>query len=96
VRLRAWWAGNDQRRELGRTKPLGDFESRNLHALVRLLGDADDGLVMKAEAYRELGEFSVSESLLAADFEGPLSQVVSIIRDLNQKRDPTVAEIHFK
>jgi hypothetical protein len=63
VRLRAWWAGNDQRRELGRTKPLGDFESRNLHALVRLLGDADDGLgpiggaMSKAALYPE--EFKI-------------------------------------
>lgn len=94
VRLRAWWAGNDLRRESGQSTPLDSFETANLRAFVTLLDEAEDNdRLMKAEALRELGEFADAEILLATEFGDELKQAVSIIRDLNQKQITTVAEM---
>lgn len=97
VRLRAWWAGNDPRRETGQSEPLDSFEARNLRAFVTLLDEAESNdRIMKAEALRELGEFAAAENLLATEFGEDLLQAVSIISDLNQKRIATVAEMKFE
>lgn len=94
VRLRAWWAGNDPRRESGESTHLDSFEKQNLGAFLALLDETDDHeRVMKAEVFRELGEFNEAEKLLATDFDDELTQAVSMIRDLNQKRIATVAEM---
>lgn len=97
LRLRAWWAGNDPRRDTGRSAPLDSFEARNLRAFVTLLDEAEDNdRIMKAEALRELGEFAAAENLLATEFGEELLQAVSIISDLNLKRIATVAEMKFE
>ena len=96
VRIRTWWAGNDSRRESDMGKPLDSFEIENLRALLTLLSEADDSdRIMKAEALRELGEFADAEKLLATEFDDQLTQAASIIRDLNQKKVSTVAEMKF-
>jgi len=97
VRVRAWWAGNDLRRETGQPTPLDSFDTQNLRALVTLLDESDENdRIMKAEALRELGDFEAAEKLLASEFSDDLLQAVSIIRDLNQKRIATVAEIKIE
>ena len=94
VRLSAWWAGNDPRRERAQRTPLGSFEAQNLRAFLTLLDeDEDNDRIMKAEALRELGEFAAAENLLATEFGEELLQAVSIISDLNQKRVATVAKM---
>ncbi len=94
VRLRAWWAGNDQRREASREMPLDSFEIENLRAFITLLDEAnDDDRLTKAEALRELGEFAAAEKLLAAKFAEQMKGAVSFIRDLNQKRITAVQEM---
>ncbi|WP_417909440.1 hypothetical protein [Candidatus Electronema sp. PJ] len=98
VRLRAWWAGNDPRRESSyQSTPLDSFEIENLRVFITLLNETDDGdRLMKAEALRELGEFAAAEKLLAAKFAKQRKEAVSIIRDLNQKRITVVEEMKFK
>ncbi len=97
VRLRAWWAGNNPRREKGQSTELDSFETQNLRAFLALLDeDEDSDRIMKAEVLRELGEFNEAENLLATEFCNELTQVVSMIRDLNQKRIATVAEMKFE
>lgn len=97
VRLRAWWAGNDPRRETGQSTQFDSFETQNLRAFLVLLDEAEDNdRLMKAEVLRELGEFNEAENLLATEFDDELTQAVSVIRDLNQKRIATVAEMKFE
>jgi hypothetical protein len=97
LRLRAWWAGNDFRRESEKSTQLDSFETDNLRTFITLLDESEDtDRLMKAEALRELGEFADAEKLLATDFEYGLAQAGSIIRRLNQKKVLTVAEMKFK
>jgi hypothetical protein len=97
VRLRAWWAGNDRRRESNEAKPFTSFESNNLRAFITLLPESDDDdRLMKAEALRELGQFEEAEKLLDAEFEDELMKAVSTIRKLNENRNTNVAEIIFE
>jgi len=97
LRIRAWWAGNDPRREGDQPTQLDSFETQNLHAFLALLdGDEDNDRIMKAEALRELGEFNEAEKLLATEFDDELTHAVSMIRGLNQKRSTTVAEMTFE
>lgn len=97
LRLRAWWTGNDSRRKSGQTIPLNSFEVQNLRAFVALLDESEENdRIMKAEIFRELCEFEEAEKILVAKFNHKLSQAVSIIRELNQKRISTVAEMNFE
>lgn len=97
VRLRAWWAGNDSRRDGVHFKPLTDVETANLRELSALLNEQEDNdRLMKAEALRELGMFGEAESLLATEFQEELMQAIEIIRNLNQSRKATVAEMIFR
>ncbi len=97
VRLRTWWAGNDDRRKGGQIKPMTDAETANLRALLPLLkGKNRNDRLMKAEAFRELGMFEDAEALLSSRFEEGLMKAVEIIRSLNQSRSSTVAEMNFR
>ena len=94
VRMRAWWTGNDPRREESREMPLDSFEVENLRAFITLLDETDDGdRLMKAEALRELGEFAAAEKLLATKFAKEMTEAVSFIRNLNQKKITIVQEM---
>jgi len=98
IRLHIWWKGNDKRRYNDNTKEkLSEEEIRNLQALEKILDPYDDdSRILIAEIKRELGQFEEAEKLLNKPFDQELSHVVSIIRDLIQKRDPFVAEIKFE
>jgi hypothetical protein len=96
VRLRTWWAGNDSRRG-SEDSPLSDFEAENLRSLIALLNKYNvDDRIMKAEAFRELGEFSKAEKLLAPKFWNTMTKAASIIRDLNKKKITKVTEMIFE
>ena len=56
IRLHAWWAGNDARRQGGQASPLTKAERINLRAFLPLLEESSDcDRLMKAEGFRELG-----------------------------------------
>lgn len=97
VRLRAWWAGNDVRREATGDIPLSTFEAANLTAFAQMLDEADSNdLVMKAEVMRELGRFDDAMALLARLADSDIAQAVEIIKRLVENKDPYVREMHFK
>ncbi len=97
LRLRTWWAGNDNRRGANSiNRNLSDEEKGNLEALYNMLDSSDDNdRIMMAEIKRELGEFEDAEVILREPFVNELSQAVSIIIELNQRREPFVAEMKF-
>jgi len=94
LRRRAWWAGNDGRREAQDKQPLSEKETRNLAALAALLSetDADDRLT-KAEVFRELGQFQEAKRLLSVCFDVEFSLDVLNIKELVERECPFVAEI---
>lgn len=98
VRVRAWWAGNDERRATGgRECPITSREAANVTALALTLDESDArDLLLKAEAMRELGMFDDAISLLAESADEGTAQAVAIIRNLSEKRDPCVRAMHFK
>ncbi len=96
LRLRAWWAGNDERRETPDPAPLSEEETANLRAFVALLDESDENeCVMKAEALRELGEYDQAKILLSQQFSSDLIQAATIIRNLAAQRISFVQEIDF-
>ncbi len=94
VRLRAWWAGNDLRRNQAMDiMPMSAREASNLAVFATMLDESDaDERVMKAEVLRELSCFDEASELLATLVDEPL---VEIIRSLIEKGDPYVREMHF-
>ena len=96
IRLRAWWAGNDVRRETDRAEAMRADELTNLSALVQLLAEDDENdRIMKAEAKREQGLFEEAENLLSSPFSKDVTHAVAIIRDLVERRISVVMEIKF-
>jgi len=95
VRLHAWWAGNDPRRQGGQAAPMTHVETANLRALLPFLEESNDAdRYMKAEGFRELGEFSAAEKLLATQFDNDrLRAGARYIRDFILKKCATVHEI---
>jgi hypothetical protein len=97
LRLRAWWTGNDNRRDSKHPAPMSDPEIANLRAFATLLDDNDDNdRIMKAEVMRELELFAEAEILLAKPFDKGLEQAVTIIRNLNRQGISAVKEMQFK
>jgi hypothetical protein len=94
IRLHAWWAGNDPRRQGGQASPMTQAEKTNLRALLPFLDEPSDGdRLMKAEGFRELGAFAAAEKLLATPFDNDLRKSVKFIRDLCRKGSTSVEEI---
>jgi hypothetical protein len=95
VRLHVWWAGNDPRRQGGQAAPMTQVETASLRALLPFLDESNDfDRFMKAEGFRELGEFSAAEKLLATPFDNEMLRTgASFIRDLNRKQCTAVEEI---
>lgn len=96
IRLRAWWAGNDCRRQSGHAAPMSDQEIANLRTFLPFLDDADENdRVMKAEVLRELGMFRQAESLLLGTFTDCVARAAAIIRDLVSQQVAAVREMAF-
>lgn len=97
IRLRAWWAGNDSRREGGNPTPLSNEEVANLYAFSVLLDDSDENdRILKAEIMRELNQFDDALALLSAPFYEQLNYAAAIIRNLSVQMIPFVREILFE
>ena len=94
LRLQAWWAGNDMRRENNNASPLSDDEIANLRAFAKLLDEAvEDDRIMKAEVMRELGDFDEAMALLSRKYSRGLSSAVKIIKRLAEQKIPFVQEL---
>jgi len=93
VRLRAWWAGNDSRREACTPSPLSKRERQNLNEFHPLLGRNPEDRLMKAEIFRELGEFDKALKLLSRPLDERLSRAAGFIRGLAMEKKTTVATL---
>ena len=70
LRMQFWWVSNDDRLANNRVA-LSLSEHENLKKLLQLLGhDRDSMLLLRAEIYRELGEFEPAKRCLDFDFHG--------------------------
>jgi hypothetical protein len=97
IRRRAWWKGNDKRRDANIKQNLSDEERENLQALDKMLDPSDDNdRIMNAEIKRELGEFKDAKAILQEPFVDDLSQAISILKELIQRGEPFVAEMKFE
>lgn len=96
LRLRVWWAGNDERRQGAEDAPMSSEETDNLRAFVLLLDETEESdRLMKAEAMRELGHFAEARGLLSKPFSTELSQAVAIITELTEQEMTSVMEMKF-
>jgi hypothetical protein len=97
LRLRAWWAGNDTRRNEENPTPLTEDEIANISALHEMLDVSDDNdRIMKAEAIRELAKYEEAMALLSVPFPDQLSQAAGIIKGLAAQGISSVREMEFK
>ena len=97
LRMRAWWAGNDKRRDSEQMSRLSTQEEANLQALEAFmdLSDVEDR-IMAAEIKRELGQFNAALDLLMDVPNKAQSQVVARITELAREQDPFVREVKRK
>ena len=96
LRLRAWWAGNDARRDGEEPSPLSDDEIANLDAYAALLDESDENdRIIKAEIMRELSQYDDAITLLSTPFREQLAYAATNIRNLSVQRIPFVREIFF-
>lgn len=92
LRIRLWWKGNDKIR-LGKEDQLNEEHMENLLSLTDLLDEGDNSLrIMKAEAYRELSQFSECLSLLDYPFPEEFKYAIARISQLAIERNNLVAE----
>jgi len=94
IRIRAWWASNDDYRAK-RTKALADDDDARVANMERLLEildpeDTDEALTM-AELHRELGRFDDCVRQLDRPFDEDLRHAADAIRRLAEKRVRRVA-----
>lgn len=96
IRIQIWWTGNDLRRENGNRKvpEMSRQEIDNLQHLFLLLDHSNEQhRLMKAEIYRELGQFEEALELLDLPFGKDLQSTASFIKMLAQQAQRTVVEI---
>ena len=91
LRKLAWRLGNDKRRN-GEEIPTSENENLNMKRLLELLSDSDSTLI-KAEIYRELGEFDKCKSLLKINHLKHSKDMGLLIRELSNKKNYLVQEI---
>jgi hypothetical protein len=97
LRMKAWWAANDQHRQ--DTDHAGEpvrseGARRNMDRLCESLSDSDEEQrLMKAELTRELGNFEEAGRLLASLTRPELQHAVQRITQLNQERTTRVATL---
>lgn len=101
LRILTWWRGNDTVRETPDSEDArvaGGSEARreNLEALARLLDEGDENdRVMKAEVFRELGEFESALQLLERVTKPEYGAVVHQLRSLCEAGDKFVRQLQF-
>lgn len=96
ARRNAWWLANDTARNNAEAPvTYSPEQEKNLWLFVNLLDESEpDQRIMKAEVYRELGQFHDCISLLSNPFENQQqARVASIIRALAAQNIRIVHEI---
>jgi hypothetical protein len=99
LRTLAWWRGNDPYRKTSREPtehpgPAAGARRRNLEALARLLSDADEkDRILKAEIFRELGEFVSAMDVLTTITSSEYDFVVRQLIRLCERWDTCVREL---
>ena len=102
LRILAWWRGNDAfRDDLGTSgRPLGRTTDRfrdNLLALVGLFDTSNTNeILMKAESYRELGEFKAATAILDQVRADDLADAARQMCDLCYRGDTLVRPLRFR
>lgn len=93
ARILAWWRRNEKFRNGISTKDprVNPATKKNLRHLLPLLDETDEStLLMKAEVYRELGEFEAAGELLDRIVSPESAGVVAQMRALCEARDVCV------
>lgn len=94
LRVRAWWTGNDNRRDTEIMSTLSLAEQTNLHALAPTLDlNGIYDRIMAAEIKRELGQYEEALNLLMDVLNERSAIAVSTIIALARKQDSYVREI---
>jgi hypothetical protein len=96
VRRQAWWLANDAYRTNSTTKvKYSPAQVKNIQVLSKLLDEKDPNQrILKAEAFRELGQFQECIKLLSGSFKDQeQAKVVDSIRELAIQKSRLVCEI---
>lgn len=94
IRFRLWWLWNDARRETGVASALSDQEIENLEKLIPMLDiSKQNGLLAKAEVFRELGRFDECIALIDSPEARTENGYAGNILYWAEQRDPYVREI---
>jgi hypothetical protein len=98
LRMLAWWRRNDALRfhAAGSATASGACR-RNLEALARLLDEnGDNDRLLKAEVFRELGEFELAKEVLGRVGSPTYRGAVRQLRDLCARGDRCVRQLSFE
>lgn len=94
IRIRAWWSGNDARRNCDLVESMAEEEIINIVSLKSLLNiNNTHEKIMKAEIYRELGQFDRALDLLDITYEQKWANWVWIIKKLCSQRISSVEKV---
>lgn len=102
LRVMAWWLSNDGLRAphampIPSDPSLVRSRQESLRALIPLLKEFDDNdMVMRAEIYRELGDFEAAKGQLDRITDAQFATVVSQLRELCDARDSQVRQLRFE
>jgi hypothetical protein len=94
MRMRYWQLSNHQRRVSETAIPLSDAEISNLENLAGQLSTDDASRLLKAEVFRELGEFERAERVLSDPFQQSVSDVVLRLKTLVEEKNPALVKIY--
>jgi len=96
IRQRAWWKGNDQRRNSPINITMSSEEEQNLKKFAELIDETEtNGLIMRGEVMRELGRFDAAKALLERVKEEEIKEVVEFIKNMAAEGDRYVREIEY-
>jgi len=97
IRLFAWWRGNDRYRagapgpETADSPTIVALRKSNIDGLLRLLpeeGSTDHSqLLMRAEVYRQIGEFDKALAILVRPYPDELNGAISRLSSLCREKD---------
>lgn len=97
IRQNLWWKINDTVRNNSggnlEDKDIAIFES-NLKTLIDIYKNEKSEIILKAEAYRELGEFERSSEILSSIQMDKKSLFIDVIKKANEERDRNVLSIY--
>ncbi len=93
VRLKCWQLSNHPRRQADSERPLSESEKENLQQMLMLFGDDEPDRLLKAEVFRQLGDFERAENALLGPFHSQAGDIVLRLRELVRQRQSQLAVI---